>query len=143
MQERIFFSRIKQWVTSQTRPLCLLIKGTHTERKGNAPTRLSLLKPYYLYERQSCNKSQVRFIPCTCKPQEPRILNSSNSKVPKVLRAQYKTQRTMLPKQELLAFSFPMELPKDNFKIDVNCLYILRNMENYLHCEKVLLKKFH
>ena len=49
----------------------------------------------------------------------------------------------MLPKEELLAFSFPMELPKDNFKIDVNCLYILRNMENDLHCEKVLLKKFH
>ena len=36
-----------------------------------------------------------------------------------------------------------MELPKDNFKIDVNCLYILRNMEKDLHCEKVLLKKFH
>ena len=49
----------------------------------------------------------------------------------------------MLPKEELLAFSLPMELPKDNFKIDVNCLYILRNMENDLHCEKVLLKKFH
>ena len=36
-----------------------------------------------------------------------------------------------------------MELPKGNFKIDVNCLYILRNMENDLHREKVLLKKFH
>ena len=36
-----------------------------------------------------------------------------------------------------------MELPKNNFKIEANCMYILRNTENDLHCEKVLLKKFH
>ena len=36
-----------------------------------------------------------------------------------------------------------MELPKDNFKLDVSCMHILRNTENDLHREKVLLKKFH
>ena len=34
------FTALEQWVTSWTRPSCILIKGTHTERKRNAPTGL-------------------------------------------------------------------------------------------------------
>ena len=53
-----------------TRPLCILIKGTHTERKGNAPMRLNfqqdrLLKqelnsfPAQLRSRMTSSKSEV------------------------------------------------------------------------------------